>query len=103
MTAETFSDLLGFLSGIALLVTAWRNDGLWGFVSRLRQSVEQAKQSAKAPDKKAADVVASLETELTNWSTVDRWAMRVGAGLLVLSFAFKVGPKFGEWVTSLLK
>ena len=32
MNLENWSDLCGLASGLALVVTAWRNDGLYGFV-----------------------------------------------------------------------
>lgn len=89
MDAEGWSDLCGLLSGLALVVTAWRNDGLYGFVDRLRAAVDAAKARASA-DEMAPTVVAALEGELGRWSWIDRWSLRAGAALLVLSFALKL-------------
>lgn len=90
MNLENWSDLSGFLSGVALAVTAWRNDGLYGFVDNLRKSVETAKRSAPSQDAMAGTIVTALEGELTKWSWVDRWSLRVGAGMLVLSYTLKI-------------
>jgi hypothetical protein len=98
MTAETFSDVLGLLSGIALFLTAWRNDGLSAFVTGLRRSIGEAKKTPGGADKKADAVVTALEKDLTTWSTFDRWALRAGALLLGASFLVKVGPKFLAWL-----
>lgn len=93
MTAETFSDVLGLASGIVLLLTAFRNDGLGAFVVRLRESIDQARQTPGGADKKAEAVEQALKQELTTWQRFDRYALHWGAGLLMLSFLFKVGPK----------
>jgi hypothetical protein len=90
VTLEHASDALGLLSGIALLVTAWRNDGLFGFNERLRQAVEQSKKLSATPDKMAGAIVAALDADATTWSWVDRWSLRSGAGLLLLSYALKL-------------
>lgn len=94
MNLENWSDLSGLLGGLALVVTAWRNDGLYGFVDKLRKSVEAAKQHAPTPDAMAGAIVASLESELTKWSWIDRWSLRAGAGLLVVSYALKIGHQW---------
>ena len=90
MNLENWSDLCGLASGLALVVTAWRNDGLYGFIDNLRKSVEKAKQSAPTQDAMASTIVTALESELTKWSWIDRWSLRAGAGLLVLSYGLKV-------------
>lgn len=105
MSLEAWSDALGLLSGVALLVTAWRNDGLYGFVDRLRAAVAEAGKGQQAgtpeplsatrsvaaePDKMASSVISALEAELTTWSWVDRWSLRMGAFLLLLSYGLKV-------------
>jgi hypothetical protein len=94
---EHLSDLLGFASGIALVVTAWRNDGLNGFIDRFRQSVDETKRAGVTPDKKAERVIQGLEQELTKWTWIDRWSLRAGAGLLVLSYALKVVHNITDW------
>ncbi len=42
----------------------------------------------------AGTIVTALEGELTKWSWVDRWSLRAGAGLLVLSYALK---RWHQW------
>lgn len=96
VTLENWSDLTGLLGSLALVVTAWRNDGLYGFIDKLRAAVNKAAASAKAasvePAEPLADpVVKSLESELTKWSWIDRWSLRVGASLLVLSYLLRLG------------
>ena len=83
VTLENWSDLTGLLGSLALVVTAWRNDGLYGFIDKLRAAVNKAAASAKAasvePAEPLADpVVKSLESDLTKWSWIDRWSLRVG-------------------------
>lgn len=98
MTAETFSDVLGLMSGIALMLTAWRNDSLSAFLAGLRISIEEAKKTPGGADKKADAVATALEKDLSRWSIIDRWALRVGALLLGASFLVKVWPKFMAWM-----
>ncbi|MEO8541987.1 MAG: hypothetical protein ABJA49_08340 [Betaproteobacteria bacterium] len=88
-TLESWSDLLGLLSGIALVITAFRNDGLNGFVDRLKSTVQTAKKNANV-DEMGQAVVSGLEEELTNWTWVDRWSLRVGAILLVMAYFLKI-------------
>lgn len=92
---EFWSDLSGLAGSIALLVTAWRNDGLYGFVDRLRKSVDHAKKQADRPaqDKLAIPIIESLDAELRKWSWLDRWSLRVGAGLLIFSFVLKLAGR----------
>ena len=90
MNLENWSDLSGLVSGFAFIVTAWRNDGLYGFVDKLRKSVEEARKRAPAQDAMAGTVVTALEGELATWSWLDRWSLRAGAGLLVLSYVLKL-------------
>ena len=103
MTSEGWSDLSGLISGVALLITAVRNDGLYVFVDKLRTAVETTrKQAAEAaqsadtskpkppPDKLAEPITKALEAELTKWSWIDRWSLRVGAFFLLLSYGIKV-------------
>jgi hypothetical protein len=92
-TLENWSDLAGFVSGAALVVTAWRNDGLYGFVDNLRAAVDEAKKAAKT-DEMSAAVVTALEEELGHWSWVDRWSLRFGAGLLVLSYLLRMAHQW---------
>jgi len=89
MSLETWSDLAGLLSGFALLVTAWRNDGLSGFIDRLRSVVSEAKAIDQV-DAKADKVLSGLESELGRWTWVDRWSLRVGALALLLAFVLKM-------------
>lgn len=90
MTAENLSDVFGFLSGIALLVTAVRNDGLYVFVDRLRTAVDNAQATPNQLDKMAGPVTKALQDELSKWSWIDRWSLRAGAFLLLLSYGIKV-------------
>lgn len=103
MASEGWSDLSGLISGVALLITAVRNDGLYVFVDKLRTAVETTrKQAAEAaqsaepskpeppPDKLAEPITKALEAELTKWSWIDRWSLRVGAFFLLLSYGIKV-------------
>lgn len=92
MSAETLSDIFGLASGIVLLLTAFRNDGLGAFIVELRKSIEGAKKSKEGADQLAEFVASSLDKDLTTWSTFDRYALHIGAALLALSFGFKVGP-----------
>ena len=94
MNLENGSDLSGFLGSIALVITAWRNDGLYGFVDKLRKSVVTARQNASKEDAMAGIVVTALEDDLDKWSWVDRWSLRVGAGLLVLSYGLKMWSRW---------
>lgn len=88
-TLENWSDLTGLTGSLALVVTAFRNDGLNGFVDRLKKTVERAKRAAKE-DAMAATIVRGLEEELTKWTWIDRWSLRVGAGLLVAAYLLKL-------------
>ena len=88
-TLENWSDFAGFLSGVALVVTAFRNDGLNGFVDRLKSTVETARKNAKE-DEMGPAVVSGLEEELTKWTWVDRWSLRAGASLLVAAYVLKI-------------
>ncbi|HZV92081.1 MAG TPA: hypothetical protein VFF72_02625 [Caldimonas sp.] len=95
MTLENWSDLSGLLGSLALVVTAWRNDGLYGFIDKLRAAVKKAGDDAKAASREATEpladpVLKSLESELTKWSWVDRWSLRAGAFLLVLSYFLRL-------------
>jgi hypothetical protein len=104
VTLENWSDLSGLLGSLALVVTAWRNDGLYGFIDKLRKAVNEAKTRAPAvampptespapatnPDPLAGPVLTALECELTKWSGVDRWSLRVGAALLVVSYLLRL-------------
>ena len=110
MTLENWSDLSGLLGSLALVVTAWRNDGLYGFIDKLRKAVNDAKTQAPAvvapppvaadtatgPDPLAGPVLRALESELTKWSGVDRWSLRVGGGLLVVSYLLRLGFQHGH-------
>ena len=98
MSVAFWSDLCGLASGIALLVTAWRNDGLYGYVEKLRNAVDAARKtplasSPREPDKLAGAVIEALHGELSRWSWVDRWSLRAGAGLLILSYLLKLVSK----------
>ena len=42
------------------------------------------------PDKLAGPIVEALQSELTKWTWVDRWALRVGAFLLCVSYGLKL-------------
>lgn len=86
---EFWSDLCGLFSGFALLVTAWRNDGLYGFIDRLKVAVKNASTAGTA-DAKAAAVVSGLEGELSKWTWIDRWALRAGALFLIAAFVLKM-------------
>lgn len=103
MTSEGWSDLSGLISGVALLITAVRNDGLYVFVDKLRTAVEttrkqvaeaaQSEETSKpkpSTDKLAEPITKALEAELTKWSWIDRWSLRVGAFFLLLSYGIKV-------------
>lgn len=90
MSLETWSDVCGLVSGILLVVTAWRNDGLYGFVDNLRKAVAEAKAKARPDDPLAPDVIAALEGELTKWSWIDRWSLRGGAVFLIVAFLLKL-------------
>lgn len=92
MSLETWSDGLGFVSGVVLMVTAFRNDGLHAFIVRLRQRIADAKRDHPMPDKWAGPVVEGLEKDLASWSPVDRWLLRAGAALLCLSYGVKAVP-----------
>ncbi|MGE0350107.1 hypothetical protein [Hydrogenophaga sp.] len=90
MSANELSDLLGLLSGIALLVTAVRNDGLYAFVDKLRKAVNTAKETQRQTDALTGPITQALDAELTRWSWIDRWSLRAGAALLLLSYGVKV-------------
>lgn len=90
---EGLSDVAGLLSGICLLVTAWRNDGLLGFIERMRAVVDEARRLGVA-DAKTDKVLDGLQAELNRWTWVDRWSLRAGAALLLLSFALKMAHNF---------
>lgn len=101
MTLENWSDLSGLLGSLALVVTAWRNDGLYGFIEKLRAAVSNAtKPAASSPasvsDPLAGPVVQALESELTRWSRIDRWSLRVGAFLLLLSYGLRLAFQHGH-------
>ena len=89
MTLETLSDLAGLLSGVCLLVTAWRNDGLFGFIDRMRKIVDEAKAQGLA-DTKTDKVLDGLQAELSRWTWLDRWSLRVGAAMLFTAFVLKM-------------
>jgi len=88
-TLENWSDFAGLLSGIALVITAFRNDGLNGFVVWLKSTIETARKNAKV-DEVGHAVVTGLESELTKWARIDRWSLRVGAILLVTAYFLKI-------------
>lgn len=88
MTLETLSDIAGLLSGVLLLVTALRNDGLSGFIDRMRAVVDEARTQGVA-DAKADKVLEGLQSELGRWGWIDRWSLRAGAALLLIAFALK--------------
>lgn len=116
MTLENWSDLAGLIGSLALVVTAWRNDGLYGFIERLRKAVTEStsttapKPSATTPtappaaplaapapvaatpsvDPLALPVLAALQSELTTWSSIDRWSLRIGAALLMVSYLLRL-------------
>ncbi len=101
VTLENWSDLSGLLGSLALVVTAWRNDGLYGFIDKLRAAVKKAGEDAKAAPREATEpladpVLKSLESELTKWSWVDRWSLRAGAFLLVLSYFLRLAFQHGH-------
>ena len=110
MTLENWSDLSGLLGSLALVLTAWRNDGLYGFIDKLRKAVNDAKTRAPAvvapppgapvvatgADPLAGPVLLALESELIKWSRVDRWSLRAGALLLVVSYLLRLGFQHGH-------
>jgi hypothetical protein len=68
---------------------------LYGYVEKLRKAVDTARKASLAdvprePDKLAGAVVEALHVELSRWSWVDRWSLRAGAGLLILSYLLKL-------------
>ena len=89
MTLETLSDVAGLLSGVALLFTAWRNDGLFGFIDRMRAVVDEAKAQGLA-DSKTDKVLEGLRAELDRWTWLDRFSLRFGAGMLFAAFLLKM-------------
>jgi hypothetical protein len=89
VTLETLSDLAGLLSGVSLLITAWRNDGLFGFIDRMRKVVDEAKAQGLA-DTKTDRVLDGLQAELGRWTWLDRWSLRVGAAMLFIAFVLKM-------------
>ena len=101
MNLENWSDVSGLASGLALVVTAWRNDGLYGFVDKLRKSVEEAKQTAPTQDAMAGTIVTSLESELAKWSWIDRWSLRAGAGPARLVICAEDGAPVVQLLTGL--
>lgn len=90
---ELLSDVAGLLSGICLLVTAWRNDGLLGFIERMRAVVGEARTLGVA-DAKTDKVLDGLHAELNRWTWLDRWSLRLGAALLVAAFGLKMAHNF---------
>lgn len=90
---ELLSDVAGLLSGICLLVTAWRNDGLLGFIERMRAVVGEARTLGVA-DAKTDKVLDGLQAELNRWTWLDRWSLRLGAALLVAAFGLKMAHNF---------
>jgi hypothetical protein len=100
MTASEWSDLSGFASGVCLVYTAWRNDGLLSFVDSVRTDLNKPENKDKPTDKKAEMVIASLEKEATTWSGRDRWALRVGVAMLLASYAIKALPPMLAWAWS---
>lgn len=90
---ELLSDVAGLLSGICLLVTAWRNDGLLGFIERMRAVVGEARTLGVA-DAKTDKVLDGLQAELNRWTWLDRWSLRLGAALLVAAFGLKMVYNF---------
>ena len=89
MTLETLSDVAGLLSGLCLLFTAWRNDGLFGFIDRMSKVIDEARAQGIV-DAKAAKVLDGLQSELGRWTWADRWSLRLGAALLVATFLLKM-------------
>jgi hypothetical protein len=89
VTLETLSDLAGLLSGGCLLITAWRNDGLFGFIDRMRTIVDEAKAQGFA-DARADKVLDGLQAELGRWTWLDRWSLRLGAAMLLGAFVLKM-------------
>ena len=102
MSLAEFSDLLGFASGVCLVYTAWRNDGLLSFVDSVRTDLNKADNKDKPADKKAEMVIKALEKEATTWTWRDRWALRVGVALLLVSYAIKAVPPVVAWAWKLV-
>lgn len=90
VTLETLSDISGLLSGICLLITAWRNDGLFGFIDRMRQVVDEARKQGVADAKTDKVLDDGLQAELSRWTWLDRWSLRLGATMLVFAFVLKM-------------
>ena len=86
---ELWSDLIGFLSAIVMLLPVLRADRLLKFVTSFRSDFDKAQQRGGG-DPNAGRYLRWLENEPGKWSYFDSACLRVGAALLVLSFGLKI-------------
>lgn len=86
---ELWSDFIGFLSAIVMLLPTLRAERVVKFVTSFRRDVHNAAQQGGG-DPNAGRYLQWLENEPGKWSPFDSACLRVGAALLVLSFGLKI-------------
>jgi hypothetical protein len=86
---ELWSDLIGFLSALVILLPTLRAEKFLKFVAEFRWSVDDAERKG-AEDPNVPKFLKWLENEPGTWSGFDAVCLRVGAALLVLSFGLKI-------------
>lgn len=82
------AELLGFLSGLALLVPAFRANWVRHRLQVLRHWL--ANSTARFDEQVGRKVEADLETRLQSWSPADDVFLKVGAVLFAVSGLLKL-------------
>jgi hypothetical protein len=85
---DAFAELLGFASGAALLIPAFRVNNLLALASELNTIAKD--RDASAIERELTPTVAQrLAAAAAKWCPSDQWWLRVGAVMLTFSFLIK--------------
>ena len=89
MNFEVASDIVGLLSGVLLVITAVRADHVQSALQPLLRAISRGKNTAQV-EQNAESVAGAIERDLQGWTWLDRWSLRGGMGLLLVSFFLKM-------------
>jgi hypothetical protein len=91
---ELWSDVVGFVAAVIMLLPAVRADRLLQFITQFRQATADARKRGSG-DPNLDKYLDWLANTSGTWSSFDGWCLRLGALLLVLSFALKLCHHLG--------
>lgn len=80
---DAFTELLAFLSGVALLKPAWRVNGVLRQSAELRAILKQSQ--SQLVQQTVPGILGRLDAVATDWNVWDQRCLRWGAALFALS------------------